>query len=461
MKKRITLIIFLIALAVIIIGIIFLKTYKGTAFNIQNIISISNPASQNCVDNGGIVEIRKTGDGQEYGVCILEDNRQCEEWSLFRGECPESGVRITGYVTDAAVYCAVLGGEYNITINEEEEAENGTCTFFSGQTCNVWDLYNGKCDKGEIEYINYNNNEYNFSFKFPSSWKDNYEVRESQNKIKVCSFLKGQEEAFRMSVISESFWKSNPEYSHLDYLGRYEDNFIAISFVNDSLKDEINRIKKTFKITKPYIFSEDSTEKGSNFKIEVKYPYLGAVDNAKVNIDINNFINNLVFNFKNSINKEGSWKGENTLKLYYEPYEINKKYISLRIETLEYTGGAHPLTTSYVFNYDIENGKIIMLSDIFNENKNYLDVISQKSIEYLLKINETDQFSDENWIREGAKASEQNYKLFTFNKDVIVFNFDQYQVAPYSSGRQQVIIPFKNIKEILDNEFVSRFELSV
>jgi len=460
MKKRITLIIFLIALAVVIAGIIFVKTYKGSTVNIGNVLSISNPASQNCISKGGSVDIRKNGKGEEYGVCVLEDNRQCEEWSLFRGECPESGVKVTGYITDAAVYCAILGGEYNIIINEQgEEAENGTCIFFSGKTCNAWDLYNGKCEKGEIEYIDYNNNEYNFSLKFPSSWKDNYEVKESQSKIKVYAFFKGQEEAFRINVISESFWKSNPEYSHLDYLGRYEDNFIAISFINDSLKDEVLRIKKTFKITKPYVFSEDSTEKGSNFKIEAKYPYLGAVNNVKVNIDLNNFINNIVSNFKNSINEEGAWRGENYLKVYYEPYEINKKYISLRIESLEYTGGAHPLTTSYVFNYDIEKGKIINLSDIFNKDKNYLEIISQKSIEYLLKINETDKFSDEEWIREGAKASEQNYSLFNFNKDAIVFNFDQYQVAPYASGRQQVIIPLKNVKDILNNEFISRFEL--
>jgi predicted metal-dependent phosphoesterase TrpH len=35
-------------------------------------------------------------DGGEYGICVFEDNRQCEEWALFRGECPAGGRKATG-----------------------------------------------------------------------------------------------------------------------------------------------------------------------------------------------------------------------------------------------------------------------------------------------------------------------------------------------------------------------------
>ena len=66
----------------------------------------ANPASENCVANGGRLVIETAGDGGEYGVCLFEDNRQCEEWALLRGACPVGGIRITGYVTPQARYCA-------------------------------------------------------------------------------------------------------------------------------------------------------------------------------------------------------------------------------------------------------------------------------------------------------------------------------------------------------------------
>ncbi|MDD5098421.1 MAG: DUF333 domain-containing protein [Candidatus Pacebacteria bacterium] len=454
-KKKVPYIILAIAIFLAICASVFINTYKGS-INLNG-FSISNPASDNCINNGGKLEIKKRGDGGEYGVCFLEDNRQCEEWSLVKGECPKAGVKVTGYITEAAVYCAVLGGEYKISDESNTETENGTCSFFNGNVCNVWDLYNGKCEKGVIDFTVYNNSKFNFSLKFPNSWKDNYEVKESQDKDTTSlTFSKSGIDAFKIIVIPESLWKIDSR--KLEYIGRYEDNlFILVPLQENDLSGEIERIKKTFTITKPYIFSEESKENGANYTVEVKYPYLGAVDDMKVNVDINNFIGNIITNFKEQVSKPDAWKGSNTLKIFYDPYEINKGYISLRFEVAEYTGGARPLITSYSFNYDLKNRKILNLSDIFDSSKNYIQMISDKSIQYLLKLNETESFSDKEWIEEGASPIKQNYKIFTFNKDAIVFYFDEYQVAPYSSGRQQVIIPFSEIKNLLNAEFISNY----
>ncbi len=112
-------------------------------------VGIANPASTNCINKGGTLKIQKGGGGGEYGICIFEDNRQCEEWALFRGECPIGGKKITGYVTPAAQFCAITGGSYNITDQTNTEKEQGTCTFNNGKSCDVWDYYNGKCSKNK------------------------------------------------------------------------------------------------------------------------------------------------------------------------------------------------------------------------------------------------------------------------------------------------------------------------
>jgi putative hemolysin len=51
---------------------------------------LPNPASVNCEEWGGTLEI-KDGEGGQYGVCTFPSGAKCEEWAFFRGECaPEA-----------------------------------------------------------------------------------------------------------------------------------------------------------------------------------------------------------------------------------------------------------------------------------------------------------------------------------------------------------------------------------
>ena len=60
---------------------------------------LANPASENCIAQGGRLVIETASDGGQYGMCLFEDNHQCEEWALLRGTCPVGGIKVTGYVT--------------------------------------------------------------------------------------------------------------------------------------------------------------------------------------------------------------------------------------------------------------------------------------------------------------------------------------------------------------------------
>lgn len=110
--------------------------------------SVANPASTFCATNGGTLAIRTApGDGQ-YGICIFQNGRECEEWAMLRGDCPIGGVDISGYNTPAAAFCALTGGVYRVTKTIPEvplSGEQGVCGFKSGATCDVWQLYQGKC----------------------------------------------------------------------------------------------------------------------------------------------------------------------------------------------------------------------------------------------------------------------------------------------------------------------------
>jgi len=122
-----------------------IKTTAPSALDQANPPGLANPASVNCEEKGGKLEFRDRGELGQYGVCLFEDNRQCEEWALFRGECPEGGVNVSGYATDVSAFCAITGGEYAVTGNSGAADEQGTCTFKNGTICDVWEYFGGKC----------------------------------------------------------------------------------------------------------------------------------------------------------------------------------------------------------------------------------------------------------------------------------------------------------------------------
>lgn len=112
--------------------------FNESLYRVTKQSTLPNPASENCTNIGGQVVIQKRGDGGEYGLCQFDDNRACEEWALYRGECPVGGVKTTGYDTIAQKYCAWLGGQ---TL----AVPNATCTLPNGDVCGDEALYNGTC----------------------------------------------------------------------------------------------------------------------------------------------------------------------------------------------------------------------------------------------------------------------------------------------------------------------------
>jgi putative hemolysin len=134
MKKALSIIVVLILL-----GVGVFSFWEGSKIDVpKNQSQIANPASLNCKNVGGTLSIEKKGDGSEYGLCFFEDNRACEEWALFRGDCPVGGMRTTGYDTVDQKFCAWAGGQ-------TYAVENSICIFKDGTKCPTIDFYNGTC----------------------------------------------------------------------------------------------------------------------------------------------------------------------------------------------------------------------------------------------------------------------------------------------------------------------------
>lgn len=118
---------------------------QKTASDLENqaknepVAEMANPAAANCLAKGGTIEIRQRKIG-EYGVCLFEDNRQCEEWALWRGECPVGGLKVTGYENEAEIYCAITGGQV-----EGVGSKTPMCKRVDGTYCNAQSNFDGDC----------------------------------------------------------------------------------------------------------------------------------------------------------------------------------------------------------------------------------------------------------------------------------------------------------------------------
>lgn len=115
-----------------------------------------------------------------------------------------------------------------------------------------------------------------------------------------------------------------------------------------------------------------------------------------------------------------------------------------------YSGAAHPNSYTEVLNFDLKNGKVIRLSELFNPGAKYLQAMANYSIEDLKKQSKAkNAMLDDDWIQRGAGPKAENYKSWTISRKGLKINFDSYQVGPYAAGPQQVFIPYTALKDLI------------
>ena len=119
-----------------------------------------------------------------------------------------------------------------------------------------------------------------------------------------------------------------------------------------------------------------------------------------------------------------------------------------------YSGAAHPNSHSEVVNFDLKNGKVIKLADLFKPGAKFLQTISTYSIQDLKKQakNSSNSMLDDDWIQRGAGPDAANYKSWTIGRKGLGINFDSYQVGPYAAGPQHVLVPYSALKDIIKDD---------
>ncbi len=173
------------------------------------------------------------------------------------------------------------------------------------------------------------------------------------------------------------------------------------------------------------------------YRIEVRYPQFGI---AAVDEKIKAVIDKAIDAFKEyPANPPGSAVTQNELTGSFDSTYVGDDIVSVELSISEYTGGAHPNTVIIGVNVERSNGKELTLDDALALVGKSLEEVAEQSLKELKAT-----LGDDVIAPEGASPTVENYSTFLVSKDRVTFIFNNYQVAPYSSGQQQVW--FKRVK---------------
>lgn len=144
------------------------------------------------------------------------------------------------------------------------------------------------------------------------------------------------------------------------------------------------------------------------------------------------------------------YKESQKISVPFHPYELmqvfcvtyNQSYIlSLYYDQYIFTGGAHGNTVRYSNTWNLKTDSILMLKDFFPFNPGYKADIITAINTYIAKekaAGRSDYFDE---YKQNV-TDEFNENNFYITPEGIVVYFQQYQIAPYSSGIPQFLIPF-------------------
>lgn len=181
-------------------------------------------------------------------------------------------------------------------------------------------------------------------------------------------------------------------------------------------------------------------EKTDNYDIKINYPLTGY---KKLNEEITKIVNNYMKDFKNNLpNKDIQVAMKYTLIIDFKDFYYND-YVSFVFYIEYFTGGAHPNHEIVTINYDKRTNSFIKIENLLEKNKDILDIFSKIS---RINLINNPKITVTSMMYEGTKPIKDNFKNFVFTKDGILLLFNYYQVATYSQGEFQIIVPYSYIK---------------
>ena len=146
------------------------------------------------------------------------------------------------------------------------------------------------------------------------------------------------------------------------------------------------------------------------------------------------------------VNSSVYFEGSGEMSGEQATLQAGGEILSVLFEVISYTGGAHPGSIHRVLNYDLAARKPLSLGDLFKAEADFLGMIHAYCVEALRQRPEMVFPEFEQYLAPVA----EHYRVWSLSPQGILITFEEYHVAPYAAGPQQVLVPFSVLENILD-----------
>lgn len=175
-----------------------------------------------------------------------------------------------------------------------------------------------------------------------------------------------------------------------------------------------------------------------NNGIRVSYP---RTKYLKLNLVLDSAIRKIILEFMDYAKEAVQTNFIYTLDITYDDYSY-RDFLSFVFFVSMSTGGAHPDNRIFSITYNIVKDSIVTIQNLVEQEPHFLKLASDESRRILARnVNITDP----DMLLQGTAPNYDNFKNFAYTPVGLKFYFPPYQVAPYSSGSFQVVIPYEKI----------------
>lgn len=141
----------------------------------------------------------------------------------------------------------------------------------------------------------------------------------------------------------------------------------------------------------------------------------------------------------------GIW--QNQIQVQGVAVYLDDKILSYSYERYAYMGGAHGNSSRFFYNFDLSTARLLVEKDLFVENYqgSLTQLIKQQIVEDNAEIESIADLNEFHFFEDQIKPNNNFY----INGDGLVYVYNPYDIAPYSTGQTEVALTFERLKPIL------------
>lgn len=203
----------------------------------------------------------------------------------------------------------------------------------------------------------------------------------------------------------------------------------------------------------PVLTAITISEETAGFSVDAEYPVLCRAEASRT---VRDFVSNTIFDFK-------KLEPDHDLSRFPHKYEMlsryavwpapGGRYVSVKLEIMVYTGGAHPNHWPMTWVFDMADGSEVPFERLFPDSEAALAKVSAVCRDVLPQSLGNMYLPD--MLDAGVAPMVDNFKRFVLTGEGVAFFFAPYQVAPYAAGEQVVTIPYAELGGLISPAIAS------